>query len=1342
MRINIEKARAFCMFVGVLSIAMTGFAVDIATPEAFVENMLVNSSGSFRLTANIDLGGVAFHSVPLFNGTLDGDGHTLSGLGDQPFCDVLSGTIKNLTLDCGGITRSGTGIGALGNECIGGKVIDVTVRNVTIKHKTYNLSLGNGAFFGTVYDGSSFIRCVADSTCTIGYNISPDSRNNSVGGIAGMIKFKYDVVDDISFVDCVNKATIASVGNANPNCGAGGIVGLISGGRGSITHIIFRNCENRGVFTASGNFGHFGGIVGYAVGVSDKARSFLMHFDGCRNYSDITFTLEFSGVGGIVGYCSGAATFTMDGCANYGKIGGDSVSYAGGLCGYVGQYISAVAGMDSTIFRNCANYGDVTGTTTVGGIAGSADTNIGWNTGKFYFQNCAVYGAVSSSAGMVGQIVGLVSTAKSCDLDNCYSPVGTLWNKGTDPKAKDATVTNCKTPSDVSALNELNAVASGADLYVPWVAGGTDPELSFFAVGSRSSYPVVFRDVYGSMLKCEEVVSGGSASAPDAPGRVGYVFDSWDKSFDNITAPLVVYPVYTAEKHVLTFDSRGGTFIAAITNFTGEAINYGDTPVKDGFEFKGWSLDGALVKTMPAVMPSADQTYYAVWYPIGGGGSIHLKMNLLLWDLHSPSPLTATSAHIVGLHDLIATKNIDVCSFLSAQNGYTSVYYPEGWSGGSSPFNGSSDGSARRIATLDSALPMLSPSMQGASHTPVSNSSTGYMVFENADGAQILLLNCHFGSDKTIAAYITAQANQIASLRTQYPSAFFVLTGEFKKFAAASDYATTYSSSPSNVADALATATGFHKVQAGDDFYWIMTELVPTRESVEKISDSSISSDPGYVASIEFGTSAQYTVRFLDWNDAELSVQQVFEGEDATPPANPYRAGYTFLGWEGVWTAVTQNQDVKATYKAGETTYYRVRFYDYDETLLSEAQVASGTAATPPANPIRDGYDFVGWDKPYDYITSAVDIHAQYAKQMIPTVYVSTGGTDSPGRGQIDHPFKTITYAINSLGSTGGEVRVFAGAYDGTTPIVIDTPVVVTSYGEGEVVVRNTRGAGNSPQNCRAFELNNVKSALIGITIAKGEICIYDSNNSGAGVLITAGMVSNCVVRGCNAWQGSTSLPYGGGVSVYGSGALLTHSVVSNCITFFSANWGSVCGGGVYVDNGGVVQNTIVSDCHIRNTTAGYERIVGGIFVKNGTARNCTVLDCYGSYTGGLYAGTAGVIVNCAVINCRKVLTGVDEVSPWSGTATSFYNCAGDAAVLEGMNSCFGTLTANDFVDLAGGDYTPAKSGTLTNKGKAIPAFANTYDFVGNKRVVKVIDIGALESQFVPGFIITGKRID
>lgn len=1334
------KVRALCMSVGVLLFASSGFAVDIATPAEFVENLTVNPSGDYVLKADIDLSGTTFHFVPVFNGTLDGSGHVLTGLGNQPFCEVLNGTIKNLIFDGGGITRTGDGIGAVANECVGGKLIDVTARNLTVHHSVYNLSLGNGALVGIVYDGSSLIRCVAESTCTIGFP-SATPRNNSIGGIAGTVKFKYDVVDDISFVDCVNKATIASVGNANSGHGAGGIVGLVSGGRSTLTHIVFRNCENRGVFTASAANGHFGGIVGYAVGVNSKTESFLMHFIGCRNYSDLTFTLAFTGVGGIVGYCEGAATFVMDGCVNYGEIGGANVANAGGLCGYIGKYMPSVAGMDSAGFWNCANYGNVTGKSTVGGIAGSMDTNIGWNTGLFYAMNCATYGTLGG-AGKIGQIIGLVSTKKSCDIDNCFSPEGTLYNKGTDASAKEATVANCKTPSDANALADLNAVAAGNDAYVSWVAGDDYPELSLFATGSRDSYTVVFRDSYGEILKREEVASGGSATAPEGPALAGYVFTSWDKSFDNVTAPLVVYPVYVGESHTITFDSRGGSEVASLTGKTGETLVYGDPPTKDGFVFKGWSADGAVVKTMPAVMPSADQTYYAVWYPAGGGADIHLKMNLLLWDLHSPSPLTATSTHITKIHSVMEENDVNVVSLLTAQNGYASVYYPEGWSGGSSSFNGSGDGSGRLIMSSDSVLPMLSPSMQGKTGTPASNSSTGYMVFENPDGAQILLLNCHFGSDKTIEAYITSTVTLLTSLKTQYPAAFFVLTGEFKKFATASDYATTYSSSPANVADALAGAIGFHKVQAGDDFYWIMTELVPTTESVSKISDVSLSSDPGYVAAIEFGTSAQYTVRFLDWDDTELSSQQVFEGEDATPPADPYRAGWTFIGWDGNWTAVTQDEDVKAKYEEGESVYYTVRFLDWDNTELSVQQVRSGMAAVPPANPSRDGYDFAGWDCPFDNIVAAVDIHANYVKQTVPTVYVAMNGVDSVGRGQIDHPFLTITYAVNSLGAGGGNVRVFAGTYYTTSPIVINNPVVISSYGEGEVITGNSRGAGNDPQDCRAFNLNHPKAALIGITVDKGQTCIYSGNNSGAGVLIAAGMVSNCVIRGCYAWQGSTSMPYGGGVSVYGSEALLTHSVVSNCTSYFNAGWGNTSGGGVYVTNGGIVQNTLVIDCHIKNTTASYEKIVGGILVNNGIARNCTVVDCYGSYVGGIYAAAAGKVINCAVIGCRKKLTGVDEASPWLGTPASFFNCAGDADPLAGMTSCFGTLNASDFIDLLGGDYTPAKAGTLTNKGADVPAFAGTFDFVGNKRVVKVIDIGALESQYVPGFVITGKRID
>gem|GEM_PF-5879374 len=65
---------------------------------------------------------------------------------------------------------------------------------------------------------------------------------------------------------------------------------------------------------------------------------------------------------------------------------------------------------------------------------------------------------------------------------------------------------------------------------------------------------------------------------------------------------------------------------------------------------------------------------------------------------------------------------------------------------------------------------------------------------------------------------------------------------------------------------------------------------------------------------------ASYTVTFKDWDGTVLSSEQVAEGGSATPPANPTREGYTFIGWSGNYTNVQQNETVTATYEKDATS--------------------------------------------------------------------------------------------------------------------------------------------------------------------------------------------------------------------------------------------------------------------------------------------------------------------------------------------------------------------------------------------------------------------------------------
>ena len=55
-----------------------------------------------------------------------------------------------------------------------------------------------------------------------------------------------------------------------------------------------------------------------------------------------------------------------------------------------------------------------------------------------------------------------------------------------------------------------------------------------------------------------------------------------------------------------------------------------------------------------------------------------------------------------------------------------------------------------------------------------------------------------------------------------------------------------------------------------------------------------------------------------------------------------------------------------------------VRFVDWDGTTLSYTEVESGTAATAPANPSREGYTFIGWDQDFSNVTEDMTITALY----------------------------------------------------------------------------------------------------------------------------------------------------------------------------------------------------------------------------------------------------------------------------------------------------------------------------------------------------------------------------
>ena len=121
---------------------------------------------------------------------------------------------------------------------------------------------------------------------------------------------------------------------------------------------------------------------------------------------------------------------------------------------------------------------------------------------------------------------------------------------------------------------------------------------------------------------------------------------------------------------------------------------------------------------------------------------------------------------------------------------------------------------------------------------------------------------------------------------------------------------------------------------------------------------------------------AECTVTFVDWDGTILQQTTTRPGMMVTPPADPVREGYTFKGWD------SQEYNWVVSDLTITATYYdetyTVRFYDWDGTLLSEQQVHYGQAAEAPADPAREGYTFLGWSEDFSAVTLDKYIVAMY----------------------------------------------------------------------------------------------------------------------------------------------------------------------------------------------------------------------------------------------------------------------------------------------------------------------------------------------------------------------------
>lgn len=148
----------------------------------------------------------------------------------------------------------------------------------------------------------------------------------------------------------------------------------------------------------------------------------------------------------------------------------------------------------------------------------------------------------------------------------------------------------------------------------------------------------------------------------------------------------------------------------------------------------------------------------------------------------------------------------------------------------------------------------------------------------------------------------------------------------------------------------------------------------------------------------------QYTLKFVDWDGTVLQTGDYdYESNTSgiTPPANPSRTGYAFVGWSASVPATmpANNVTITATYDINQ---YTVAF-EGDGGQTADITQNYNTSVIKPTNPVQTGYTFINWylevglttvqSWPFNMPVSGKTLYAKFTINQYTISFTVNGGT-------------------------------------------------------------------------------------------------------------------------------------------------------------------------------------------------------------------------------------------------------------------------------------------------------------------------------------------------------------
>ncbi len=311
------------------------------------------------------------------------------------------------------------------------------------------------------------------------------------------------------------------------------------------------------------------------------------------------------------------------------------------------------------------------------------------------------------------------------------------------------------------------------------------------------------------------------------------------------------------------------------------------------------------------------------------------------------------------------------------------------------------------------------------------------------------------------------------------------------------------------------------------------------------------------------------------------------------------------------------------------------------------------------------------------------------------TYHVAPGGVDADGYGgSWALPYATISNAV-AKAQDDDVILISNGTYTVTKQISVSSNVHLRSYNNGAVDRAGTLVVGGS--GVRGFYLNNTGAVLEGVTVTNGAL----ANDSGGGIYLNAGLVTNCAVVNCLATNG-------GGVYM-GSAGALKNSMIANNTSATNCTGDNYGGGGLCMIGG------LAAHCLISNNVA--LRRGGGVSIRSGgTLADSTIVSNWtvtGTITAGgggvsLYYNNANLVANCVISGNAYAVESLGGGGGGGGVGMNQHATSGGGGV---VSNC--VITDNTARGCGGGVYFQAGSQAQLGHVIASRIYSNRVTDIG-----------------------------